>query len=206
MEVLKIETRRLVENIYILIEGDGAIVIDPGYEFDSLVDLIENRNLKLEKILLTHGHGDHIGSCEQLRAKYNIPVYAHEKERELLLDPNLNLSAAMYGAISLDADFYVNEDSELYFNDHKIEFIYTPGHTIGSQCIKIGQNLFTGDTLFRNSIGRTDLPTSSPEDMKNSLEKIKLLDDELIVYPGHNSSSTIGDEKKYNQFLIWYFY
>ena len=202
MEVLKIETRRLVENIYILIEGDGAIVIDPGYEFDSLVDLIENRNLKLEKILLTHGHGDHIGSCEQLRAKYNIPVYAHEKERELLLDPNLNLSAAMYGAISLDADFYVNEDSELYFNDHKIEFIYTPGHTIGSQCIKIGQNLFTGDTLFRNSIGRTDLPTSSPEDMKNSLEKIKLLDDELIVYPGHNSSSTIGDEKKYNQFLI----
>ncbi len=202
MEVLKIETRRLVENIYIIIEGDGAIIIDPGYEFDSLVDLIENRDLKLEKILLTHGHGDHIGSCEQLRAKYNTPVYAHEKERELLLDPNLNLSAAMYGDISLEADFYVNEDSEVYFNDHKIEFIYTPGHTIGSQCIKIGQNLFTGDTLFRNSIGRTDLPTSSPEDMKNSLEKIKLLDDELIVYPGHNSSSTIGDEKKYNQFLI----
>ncbi|WP_237036205.1 MBL fold metallo-hydrolase [Mediannikoviicoccus vaginalis] len=202
MEVLKIETRRLVENIYIIIEGDGAIIIDPGYEFDSLVDLIENRDLKLEKILLTHGHGDHIGSCEQLRAKYNTPVYAHEKERELLLDPNLNLSAAMYGDISLEADFYVNEDSEVYFNDHKIEFIYTPGHTIGSQCIKIGQNLFTGDTLFRNSIGRTDLPTSNPEDMKNSLEKIKLLDDELIVYPGHNSSSTIGDEKKYNQFLI----
>lgn len=202
MEVLKIETRRLVENIYIIIEGDGAIIIDPGYEFDSLVDLIENRDLKLEKILLTHGHGDHIGSCEQLRAKYNTPVYAHEKERELLLDPNLNLSAAMYGDISLEADFYVNEDSEVYFNDHKIEFIYTPGHTIGSQCIKIGENLFTGDTLFRNSIGRTDLPTSSPEDMKNSLEKIKLLDDELIVYPGHNSSSTIGDEKKYNQFLI----
>lgn len=206
MEVLKIETRRLVENIYIIIEGDGAIIIDPGYEFDSLVDLIENRDLKLEKILLTHGHGDHIGSCEQLRAKYNTPVYAHEKERELLLDPNLNLSAAMYGDISIDADFYVNEDSEVYFNDHKIEFIYTPGHTIGSQCIKIGENLFTGDTLFRNSIGRTDLPTSSPEDMKNSLEKIKLLDDELIVYPGHNSSSTIGDEKKYNQFLIWYFH
>ena len=202
MEVLKIETRRLVENIYILIEGDGAIIIDPGYEFDSLVDLIENRDLKLEKILLTHGHGDHIGSCEQLRAKYNTPVYAHEKERELLLDPNLNLSASMYGDISLEADFYVNEDSEVYFNDHKIEFIYTPGHTIGSQCIKIGENLFTGDTLFRNSIGRTDLPTSSPEDMKDSLEKIKLLDDELIVYPGHNSSSTIGDEKKYNQFLI----
>lgn len=202
MEVLKIETRRLVENIYIIIEGDGAIIIDPGYEFDSLVDLIESRDLKLEKILLTHGHGDHIGSCEQLRAKYNTPVYAHEKERELLLDPNLNLSAAMYGDISIEADFYVNEDSEVYFNDHKIEFIYTPGHTIGSQCIKIGQNLFTGDTLFRNSIGRTDLPTSSPEDMKNSLEKIKLLDDELIVYPGHNSSSTIGDEKKYNQFLI----
>lgn len=202
MEVLKIETRRLVENIYIIIEGDGAIIIDPGYEFDSLVDLIENRDLKLEKILLTHGHGDHIGSCEQLRAKYNTPVYAHEKERELLLDPNLNLSSAMYGDISLEADFYVNEDSEVYFNDHKIEFIYTPGHTIGSQCIKIGQNLFTGDTLFRNSIGRTDLPTSNPEDMKNSLEKIKLLDDELIVYPGHNSSSTIGDEKKYNQFLI----
>lgn len=202
MEVLKIETRRLVENIYILIEGDGAIIIDPGYEFDALVDLIENRDLKLEKILLTHGHGDHIGSCEQLRAKYNTPVYAHEKERELLLDPNLNLSAAMYGEISLEADFYVNEETEVYFNDHKIEFIHTPGHTIGSQCIKIGENLFTGDTLFRNSIGRTDLPTSSPEDMKTSLEKIKLLDDELIVYPGHNSSSTIGDEKKYNQFLI----
>ncbi|MDO5018265.1 MAG: MBL fold metallo-hydrolase [Lagierella massiliensis] len=202
MDVLKIETRRLVENIYVLIKNDSAIIIDPGYEYESVVDLIENRKLKPQMILLTHGHADHIASCESLREKYNIPIYANENEKELLKDPNLNLSASMYGPISLEADFLINEGSKVEFEGENIEFIYTPGHTIGSQIIKIGTNLFTGDTLFRNSIGRTDLPTSSVKDMKNSLEKIKLLDDELIVYPGHNSQSSIGDEKKYNQFLI----
>ena len=118
------------------------------------------------------------------------------------MEPNLNLSSSMYGNISLKADYYVNEDTVLDFQGEEISFIYTPGHTIGSQCIKIGNYLFTGDTLFRNSVGRTDLPTSSPDDLKQSLEKLKKLEDDLVVYPGHNSESTIGAEKKYNPFMI----
>ncbi|WP_300409693.1 MBL fold metallo-hydrolase [Lagierella sp.] len=202
MEIIKLETRRLIENIYVLLKGKNCIIIDPGYELEALTDLIVNRDLKVEKILLTHGHGDHIAACEGLREKFNIPIYAHEKEKELLLDPDLNLSSSMYGNISLKADFYVNEDTVLDFQGEEINFIYTPGHTIGSQCIKIGNYLFTGDTLFRNSVGRSDLPTSDSEALKKSLEKLKSLDDSIVVYPGHNSESTIGSEKKYNPFMI----
>ena len=202
MNIIKNVTRSLVENIYIVEKDKSCFIVDPGYDFEGIKDIIQKNNYKPEFIILTHGHGDHIGSVKELSSLYNIPVYAHKAEKDLLNDPNLNLSSSMYGNISLDADFYIEETNKICIKGFSLKIIHTPGHTAGSICILIDNHLFTGDTLFKNAIGRWDLPTGNYDDLMNSLKnKIMLLNDDIIIYPGHNSNSTIGDERINNPYL-----
>lgn len=202
MNIIKHETRSLVENVYIVEENKNCFIIDPGYGFEDIKNIIEKNNLNVEFIILTHGHGDHIGSVKELKQLYNVPVYANINEKELLKDSTLNLSEAMYGKISIIADKYLNENSNLSFHKHKIELIDTPGHTEGGMCILIENHLFSGDTLFWHSVGRWDLATGNHEKLLDSINnKLMKLDDKLIVHPGHGRDTTIGEERINNPFI-----
>ena len=198
MTLDKIVTTKYGENMYILSEDNKCFVVDPGAQADDICEYIKNRNLEIQFILITHGHFDHIFAAEELKNKLNTVIYAPEKEKDLLEDPEKNYTRKVGNPITLTADYYVKEGDTIEFNDSKISVLETPGHTYGSCCYIYKDIMFSGDMLFKNSIGRYDLPTASYEDIKNSIEKLKLLNDNIKVYPGHGPETNIGDEKKYN--------
>ncbi|MDI6603543.1 MAG: MBL fold metallo-hydrolase [Thermoanaerobacteraceae bacterium] len=192
-------------NCYIITNTNSkeSVVIDPGEMIPSLIDYIQANKYKLKYILLTHGHLDHIGGVEELREKTGAPVAISSYDAEMLYDPELNLSAMGYGEIKVKpADILLNDGDILYIGDIKIEVLHTPGHTPGGISFKIDNILFTGDTLFKGSIGRTDFPGGNYEEIINSIkDKLLTQDDNTIIYPGHGEVSTIGYEKIHNPFL-----
>lgn len=190
------------ENTYLLIDKDtkDAIIIDGGSNFDIINDEIEKENANLKFILNTHGHFDHIVEEKDMQEKTGVPVYIHEDDK-LLLD-SLKLQTASFGIPSVEAPNNVitfNEDTELSFGNKKIKIIHTPGHTQGSCCFLIDKDLFSGDTLFYGSVGRTDLAGGNFKQLEDSIKnKLFTLDESVIVYPGHDTKTSIGYEKKYN--------
>lgn len=201
MTLDKIVTTKYGENMYILSEDNKCFVVDPGAQSDDICEYIKNRNLEIQFILITHGHFDHIFAAEELKNKLNTVIYAPEKEKDLLEDPEKNYTRKVGNPITLKADYYVKEGDTIEFNDSKISVLETPGHTYGSSCYIYKDVMFSGDMLFKNSIGRYDLPTASFEDIQNSVEKLKLLNNDIKVYPGHGPETNIGDEKKYNPYF-----
>ncbi|WP_297813468.1 MBL fold metallo-hydrolase [uncultured Finegoldia sp.] len=187
--------------MYILSENGKCFVVDPGAQADDIIEYISNRNLEIQFILLTHGHFDHIFAVEELKNKLNTVIYASEREKDLLEDPEKNYTRKVGNPITVKADYYVKDGDTIPFNDSSITVMETPGHTYGSVCYIYKNEMFSGDMLFKNSIGRYDLPTASFEDIKNSIERLKLMNDDINVYPGHGPSTTIGDEKKYNPYF-----
>lgn len=192
------------ENTYLL--GDEntrkCAVIDPGAEVVDILKALEKNNLELEYIFLTHGHGDHIGSVIELKEKTNAKVVAHEEEDEILMDKKKNLSYSMRcGAQEFEADIYVNDKDKMNLGDLKITFIHTPGHTKGCMCIRCGENMFTGDTLFAGSMGRTDLYSGNGNQMDKSLKKLARMEDNIKIYPGHGPATTLGIEKQTNPYM-----
>jgi len=190
-----------MENCYIVGNEIEVIIIDPGDNADRISSLIGNR--KVNYILNTHGHIDHIGAVTPLRKKYGCPFGIHIKEKLLLSDPMRNLSGFTGHSIIVDdADIYFNDNDEINFLDDKIHVLHTPGHTEGGVCFVFKNCVFSGDTLFNMSIGRTDFPGGSYEMIIKSIkEKIMKLDDGFTVYPGHMDETTIGFERKNNPFL-----
>ena len=179
-------------NCYILAEGDRCLVIDPGDEAEKLLALLRRQSLNVEAVLLTHGHFDHVGAVKTLAAETDCRVFLHEEE--------LTLPAAMTAGKLYYTDFY-KEGDRLTLAGMTFEVLHTPGHTPGSLCLRFGQHLFSGDTLFAGSCGRTDFPGSSPAAMVRSLSRLSKLEDDLKVYPGHGEDTTIGEEKRYNPYL-----
>ena len=194
-------------NCYIVInEGTKeCFLVDMAACPPELVSHIKNSGLTVKAVLLTHGHFDHIMGLDRFLEEFPAPVYACAAEKELLESPQLNSSSGMLGQpYTFHGAQYVKDGDLLDIAGMKIQVIQTPGHTIGGCCYYIAdeQMLFSGDTLFRASIGRTDLPTGSMGALVRSVkEKILVLPDETRVYPGHMEETTVGYEKKYNPFL-----
>lgn len=194
-------------NCYLVIheERGEALIVDPGDRADKIAALIEKEKVKPVAILLTHGHFDHMMAAEELRRKYELPVYAGAKEKEVLNDPELNLSEMFIRkAYAMDADHYLNDGEELVLAGCKIRVLETPGHTAGGSCYYLPDAgiLFCGDTLFCRSIGRTDFPGGSYEEIKKSIkEKLFLLPQETICYCGHGEGTKIGCEMEKNPYV-----
>lgn len=204
-------------NCYFLYR-EGAqecIVADPGDKGAGIYDALRKNGFRVAGILLTHGHFDHIWGLKELRDAANavaecedgaeqVKVYAHEDERELLRDAHKNVSEQAGRACVVSADVYVKEGDEISLAGMTCRVISTPGHTAGGCCYYFEEAgfLLSGDTLFAESVGRTDFPTGSMGTLVRSIrEKLFVLPDETKVYPGHGESTTIGHEKEYNPFL-----
>lgn len=193
-------------NCYILYHENSkeAVIFDPADEPERIVAEIEALGAVPAAILLTHGHFDHILAAQAVRERYKIPLYAHEEETEILADSGSNLSGQFGSGVSLSPDRTVKDGQELTVGGFTFRILHTPGHTRGSVCYYMEQEklLFSGDTLFAGSIGRTDFPTGSSGVLIRSLkEKIRCLPDDVVVYPGHGEQTDIGYEKKTNPFL-----
>ena len=185
-------------------ETGEMLIIDPG----DCADRIEQKILEMQgrpaAILLTHGHFDHILAAEELKNKYSIPIYACEKEEKTLQDPGINLTAYHMHGYTLNADVYLTDLQVVELAGFSVQMSETPGHTVGSCCYYLKEEgvLFSGDTVFCGSVGRTDFPEGSTSAIVNSLHRLlEALPDETEVYPGHDVSTTIGYEKRYNPFV-----
>jgi len=182
---------------------NSAILIDPGSEPERLLHEISSMKCKLLAILCTHGHIDHIGGVSEIKTNTSVPFYIHKG------DENLVKSSAEYSKYfglppskEPQIDEFLTSQNNLTFGEIDIKVIETPGHTPGGVCFLIDKYLFTGDTLFKSSIGRTDLPGGNYEQIIDSItNKLMTLDDDLIVYPGHGPDSSIGHERKLNPFI-----
>lgn len=191
-------------NCYVVYrEGSShALIIDPADRADVILAHCRDLGVQPEAILLTHGHFDHMMAADEIRKQCKVSIYACQKEQKLLEDAKYNLSSAFTGIpYTLSADVWVSDNDKLSFSDMTLQVMETPGHTAGSVCyyLEEEQVLFSGDTLFAGSYGRVDFPSSSMSDMAHSLrQKLFLMDDEIQVYPGHGSKTSIGTEKRYN--------
>lgn len=192
------------ENTYVLgdLKTRKCAIIDPGGSMIDILSVVKDKKLEVEYIILTHGHGDHIGSVKKIKAETGAKVIAHNDEQELLLDKRKNLSVSMHcGPQEFEADIYVNDKDKISLGDLRLSFLHTPGHTKGCMCIRVGNHMFTGDTLFAGSIGRTDLYSGDYNKMEKSLKKLSKYEDNITIYPGHGPNSTIGIEKLTNPYM-----
>jgi len=191
-------------NCYVIYDENTkeTAVIDPGGDFPEIKSFIEANGLKVKYIIITHGHGDHIGALPELKDYTGAVVCIHSEDNEMLKSSRMNLSAEMGYPAEMAADRLVSDGDVLELGGTKLNIIHTPGHSRGGICIYSEGNLFSGDTLFACSIGRTDLAGGSFEEIISSIKsKLLTLPEETAVYPGHGPSSTILIEKKRNPFL-----
>lgn len=200
----KIEVGVYKVNCYIFADEDNlkAAVIDPGADFHNINSVLEENGFDLEYIILTHAHGDHIGALKELKQKYNAKVVIHYMEKEILENPDFNFSKQLgMKEISSFADILLHDNDYIKLGDITITAVHTPGHTKGSMCLIVDEVLFSGDTLFSGSMGRTDLYSGDSNLMKNSLKKLSQLNINYTVLPGHGPATTLEYEKKVNPFL-----
>lgn len=207
VKILKFPLGMVRANCYIVYNDitNEALVIDPADNGAYINTKLKENNLTLKAVLLTHGHFDHIMAVQYLKNTFNVRVYAHESEEEILADASKNLSASMGGApLSINADILLEDNQKLELIGTTITVIHTPGHTAGGVCYYFESEklLFSGDTLFRDSVGRTDFPTGSMSVLVRSIkEKLITLGDDVVVYPGHEGETTISRERKFNPFI-----
>lgn len=188
-------------NCYIVIDEESKeiMVIDPAGEIDKIEELIGIMEGKLKYIYLTHCHGDHILGVMELKSRCGGKILIHREDSEGLNNPEINLTPYIgVGEIELEADSRIDDEDLIHLGNLEFKVLHTPGHTKGSSSLYCEKEncLFSGDTIFRGTWGRTDLPTSSREDIIKSIEeKIMVLPDETIVYPGHGMMTMLKDEK-----------
>ncbi len=170
MEIIKIITGLLKSNCYLLIQKDNVLIVDPGDDYEKILNKIKGQ---VQGIILTHYHFDHIEAAIKIKEKTNAPIMAHEAEVSFL---------------NISIDKKLKDEDIIYIGEEKIKVIHTPGHSKGSICL-LGKNfLITGDTFFENGYGRTDLPGGSDQEIIKSLKKIKeIIKSGMIVYPGHGN-------------------
>ncbi len=204
MEYIKIENGMLANNTYLVYKEKEAILIDPSLDFELIDKVVSKNNFKITAILITHGHYDHIGSVEKFAEKYNVFAYGHKYTMESLSNPEYNLSKLspnFAGELICKCDTKVLEEGKQVIEGFDVEVIFTPGHSRGCTSYIIGDNIFTGDFIFKGTVGRMDLLTSSPQAMNESIRKFLKLRSDLVVLPGHGPDSTVDFECKTNIFV-----
>ena len=210
MSLLKCDFRvvgPIQTNCYFLYREDTkeCLIIDPGYEADKIEAYVQKKQLHVAGILLTHGHFDHITAADEVRKKFQTKIYASGKEKELMADPRMNVCVMMGESVSLKADVWLEDGQELEMLGETMRCILTPGHTGGGMCFYFPKAcmLFSGDTLFQESVGRTDFPTGSSRELIRSVrEKLLVLPEAVRVYPGHGLMTTIRDEQMFNPYAV----
>lgn len=204
MKIKKIGQNRYAVNSYIVFDEKTkkAIVIDPAVNYSQIVQFIEENQFELLAILLTHGHIDHIADTILLKEKYPVNIYIHKYDNEMLENPKFSLATEFgYSDLSFSADSLLKDGEVLKLGPFSFDVIHTPGHTKGGICLLIANEMFTGDTLFNGSMGRTDLYGGNEEHMKSSLSKLSEYSGDINIHPGHGPSSTIQYEKYHNPFM-----
>ena len=206
IEIKSMTLGMVATNCYLIInkETKEALLIDPADNALRISNVIEENVCTLKAILLTHGHFDHIMALNELKKRYNVPVYAHEEEEDVLKQSSLNMSGMIGQIYTTQADIYVKDGEHLKLAGLDIIVLHTPGHTKGGVCYYLPEEkvLMSGDTLFHCSIGRTDFPTGSMSQLVRSVkEQLFVLPDDVQVYPGHDSVTSIGYEKQDNPFF-----
>jgi len=192
-------------NCYILSQPTSAeaVLIDPGAEAGRLIDFITEKKLLPKFIINTHCHIDHTAEVSVIQQHFSIPFYIHKSEKKML--DSLKQQGEYFGITVAEKPAvtrFLEDEDTLELSGEELKIIHTPGHSPGGIAIKTSAGLFVGDTLFRDSIGRTDLPGGSYEDLIETIkEKLLTLDDTLPVYPGHGPATTIGRERQMNPFL-----
>ncbi len=204
---MKIHTLNLGElrsNCYVVETAPGrCIIVDLGGDADYLMNFLKLNKLKLTKILLTHGHFDHIGGVEEVRRLTGAEVFIHLNDSEMLTSEKYSLASGMSYDPFIPVTLWTAVEEDAIIQDGELSFkvIHTPGHSGGSVCYICEDVIFSGDTLFNRSIGRTDFLGSNPIDMKKSLKKLSLLEGDYKVLPGHNMPTTLDFERKMNPYM-----
>lgn len=180
-----------------------TLIIDPGGEPEKIINYITSENLNPKYLVNTHIHSDHIGADQRLVNEYNIPLLVHENTQRMLKDNTMNMSN--FTGIDFtppDNIEYLKEGDKIKLGELSFMVLYTPGHTEGSMSLLGTDILFTGDLIFRESVGRTDLPTGDFSQLEETIQKkIFTLDEEITIYPGHGPETTVGFEKRNNKFI-----
>lgn len=190
-------------NSYTVLSERSALVVDVGNCTNELSDFLNDNCDKERLILLTHAHYDHIAGADELRRKTGTHIAIGAIENDALSDKRINLSS-IFGidVPPFNADILLNDNEKILPGDLEITAIHTPGHTKGGMCYFVKNVLFSGDTIFRCCVGRTDFPGGSTAELRKSLERISCtFDDELKIYPGHGESTSLGYEKRYNPYM-----
>lgn len=203
MEIKTVVLTALQANCYLISGENAAVAIDPGEYSDTVAEFLRNNSSKERLIVLTHAHFDHIGGAARLRAETGVPIAIGEKDAAALADSNVNLSAAFgFPLEPFNADRALRDGEQLSVGDLSFKIIETPGHTVGSICLLANDTLFTGDTLFCRSVGRTDFPGGSTADLLSSIKnKITALPDDTVILSGHGNETTVGAERLFNPYL-----
>lgn len=205
MQIQRYELGPIGANCYIYWseKSHKGVMIDPGGKSDRMESYIRDNNIQIDKILLTHGHFDHISGLDEAKKLTWAKVYISKEDAGCLTSVNANISTLIGRPKTFDpADVLLHDGDVISVDDeHELKVILTPGHTPGGCCFYGDGVVFTGDTLFFTSVGRTDFPGGSYADIKKSLKRLMELDDETIVYPGHGEQTTIGFERTHNPFV-----
>lgn len=201
MKVIQQPLGPVQANCYLVMENHHALIIDPADILPNLDEILNQNDCTLDAIVLTHAHFDHISGVDKIVNEFGCDVYLNPNEFDFLQDPDLNSSSAFYMDVTCNANAKPLIEGKNEIAGFEVEAIYCPGHSIGSTVLKIEDCLFTGDVLFQGSIGRMDLVTGSVTSMKQSLKKMYELDKDYKIYPGHGSTTSLSQEKKWNESL-----
>ncbi len=204
MNIIQLTLGPLQTNCYIVYGKDNkAAVIDPAANAEAIKSILNENGLSLDKILLTHAHFDHIMAVEELREWCDAELYIHKEDLKMLNDPNLNhmLSAAGKEIEFKKVEHLLDDGDVIDIGGEELKVLHTPGHTQGSVCYISDEWIVSGDTLFKETVGRTDLYGGSFDAILNSMKKLQALDKDYDVYPGHGESTTLNYEKNNNIYM-----